>query len=99
MGNDNYHPIAKKGSNLTQAGGVGYMIIDSLDAMQIMGLTEEYQRARNWVEKSLSFDRDAHFNAYDVCRFALSSFGVPHKFELDDIPSSWRAAFRLSPFR
>jgi hypothetical protein len=66
MGDDNYHPLSRKGSNLTAAGGIGYTIVDSLDTMLIMGLDEEYQRARFWVANNMSFDRDATFNTFEV---------------------------------
>ncbi|KAG6865828.1 hypothetical protein C0991_011447 [Blastosporella zonata] len=49
MGEDNYHPISKKGSNLTDAGGIGYTVVDALDTIQIMGLDSEYARARKWT--------------------------------------------------
>ena len=67
MGADEYHPIEHKGSNLTEAGGIGYTVIDSLDTMILMGLDEEYQRARKWVEEKLDFDKDANFNTFEVC--------------------------------
>lgn len=66
MGDDEYHPISMKGTNLTAAGGIGYTVIDSLDTMLIMGLTDEYSRARRWVDTKLSFDRDANFNTFEV---------------------------------
>lgn len=71
MGDDEYHPIGHSGSNLTAAGGIGYTVIDSIDTMLIMGLDEEYQRARKWVETKLSFERDANFNTFEV-RLILS---------------------------
>jgi hypothetical protein len=36
--------------------GLGLNIVDSLDTMWIMNLTEEYDEARKWVETSLNFD-------------------------------------------
>ncbi|KAJ3739778.1 glycoside hydrolase [Lentinula detonsa] len=66
MGNDEYHPISHKGTNLTKAGGIGYTVIDSIDTMLIMGLEDDYARARKWVETSLSFDRDASFNTFET---------------------------------
>lgn len=66
MGSDEYHPISHKGSNLSEAGGIGYTIVDSIDTMQIMGLDEEYQRARTWVETKLDFDKDGKFNTFEV---------------------------------
>jgi hypothetical protein len=69
MGADEYHPISHNGSNLTEAGGIGYTVVDAIDTMLLMGLDTEYQRARSWIEHKLSFDRDAHFNTFEVCSF------------------------------
>ncbi|KAF5363149.1 hypothetical protein D9758_008360 [Tetrapyrgos nigripes] len=66
MGCDEYHPISQQGSNLTEAGGIGYTIIDSMDTMLIMGLDEDYKRARQWVETRLNFDRDALFSTFET---------------------------------
>jgi mannosyl-oligosaccharide alpha-1,2-mannosidase len=66
MGDDEYHPISMKGSNLTAAGGIGYTVVDSIDTMLLMGLEDEYSRAREWVENKLSFDRDADFSTFEV---------------------------------
>ena len=48
MGNDEYHPLSKRGSNLTDSDGIGYVIIiiNAINKMQIMGLQEGYNRAR-----------------------------------------------------
>ena len=72
MGDDEYHPIKHKGSNLTSAGGIGYTVVDSIDTMIIMGLDEEYKRAKSWIEHKLSFDRDANFNTFEVCHWVAS---------------------------
>lgn len=68
MGQDEYHPLSKKGTNLVEDGGIGYMIVDTIDTMQIMGLQDEYTRARDWVANNLTFDRDGNFNTFEVCR-------------------------------
>jgi hypothetical protein len=69
MGNDEYHPIGKSGSNLTDSGGVGYFIIDSIDTMQVMGLQEEYSRAREWISSELRFDRGGNLNTFEVSTY------------------------------
>jgi endoplasmic reticulum Man9GlcNAc2 1,2-alpha-mannosidase len=69
MGDDEYHPITHKGSNLTKAGGIGYTVIDSIDTMLLMGLDNEYERARDWVATKLSFERDGDFNTFEVSCF------------------------------
>lgn len=66
MGDDEYHPIAKEGTNLTDAGGIGYTVVDSIDTMLLMGLHQEYSRAREWVANKMSFERNATFNTFEV---------------------------------
>jgi len=66
MGDDEYHPISHAGSNLTKAGGIGYTVVDSIDTMIIMGLEDEYQRARTWVADKLSFERDGNFSTFET---------------------------------
>ncbi|KAG9101368.1 mannosyl-oligosaccharide alpha-1,2-mannosidase, partial [Ceratobasidium sp. 370] len=68
FGCDDYHPVSRTGKNLTTDRGVGYMIVDALDTMLIMGkdLSAEYRRARDWVEKDLDFDRDGRYSTFEV---------------------------------
>lgn len=66
MGCDAYHPVAQRGSNLTRAGGIGYMVLDAMDSLILLGLDEEYQRAREWVANELSFDRNGIYNTFEV---------------------------------
>jgi len=42
------------------------MVIDALDTMYLMGLNEEYQRARTWMAVQHSFDRDENYNTFEV---------------------------------
>jgi mannosyl-oligosaccharide alpha-1,2-mannosidase len=66
MGCDAYHPVSRVGSNLTDAGSIGYMVLDAMDSLILLGLDEEYQRAREWVANELSFDRDAVYSTFEV---------------------------------
>lgn len=66
MGADEYHPISHQGSNLTEAGGIGYTVVDAIDTMLLMGLDGEYLRARSWIEHKLSFDRNASFSTFET---------------------------------
>lgn len=45
---------------------VASFIIDCLDSLLLMGLDDEYQRARSWVEDSLSFEVDDKHHAFEV---------------------------------
>ncbi|KIL61808.1 glycoside hydrolase family 47 protein [Amanita muscaria Koide BX008] len=82
MGYDEYHPLTKRGTNFSLKGGIGYMIIDALDTIQIMGLEDEYKRARQWIADSLSFDRDENFNLFEttirVLGGLLSAYHLSH---------------------
>jgi hypothetical protein len=42
------------------------MIVDVLDSLLIMGLDDEYARARKWVADNLSFDIDGRSHAFEV---------------------------------
>ncbi|KAG9050324.1 mannosyl-oligosaccharide alpha-1,2-mannosidase [Tulasnella sp. UAMH 9824] len=66
FGHDEYHPLSQKGSNLSHSGGIGYMIVDSIDSMMIMGLDEEYERARNWIATELSFEREGKHSTFET---------------------------------
>lgn len=66
MGSDEYHPISRRGSNISTSGGIGYTVVDALDTMYIMGLQSEYLRARHWIKTRLSFDRNGHFSVFEV---------------------------------
>ena len=77
MGDDEYHPISHSGTNLTEAGGIGYTVVDSIDTMLLMGLDEEYQRARQWVATKMDLDRDADFNTFEVGPLPLCFPSLP----------------------
>lgn len=40
-------------------GDMGATIVDSIDTLWIMGLKEEYEEARHWIEHNLDFARTA----------------------------------------
>ena len=76
MGSDEYHPISKQGSNLSKSGGIGYTVTDAIDTMYIMGLKDEYSRARQWVDKKLTFDREGNFNTFEVSLLVFWSLSI-----------------------
>jgi mannosyl-oligosaccharide alpha-1,2-mannosidase len=57
MGYDELKPQSRVGSNAF--GGLGATAIDSLDTLWMLGLKDEFARARAWVADKLSFDRYA----------------------------------------
>lgn len=77
MGADEYHPISHRGSNFSSHGGIGYMVIDAIDTMYLMGLEDEYKRARHWLASKHTFNREGNFNTFEVracLSFPASSF-------------------------
>ncbi|CAI7633309.1 unnamed protein product [Penicillium bialowiezense] len=64
-GYDQYRPV----SNVNQesmSGGLGWMIVDSLDTLMIMNLTSKVHRARQWISTSLQYDQDREVNLFET---------------------------------
>ncbi|KAK7896832.1 hypothetical protein WMY93_022157 [Mugilogobius chulae] len=62
-GHDELKPVSK---SHTEWFGLGLTLIDALDTMWILGLTEEFAEAREWVEKELSFDKNVDVNLFET---------------------------------
>ena len=103
MGDDEYHPLSRKGSNLTEAGGIGYTVVDSIDTMLLMGLHDEYTRAREWVATKMTFERDAQFNTFEVSsitRLTILCHRVMFmRFHADNHPGARRPAVSIYSHR
>ena len=67
------------------------MIVDSIDTMMLMGLTEEYERARDWIATELSFDRDGPRSTFEV-RARQSGGAAATKYPKDHDPRPRRTA-------
>ncbi|KAH9624540.1 hypothetical protein KSS87_017750 [Heliosperma pusillum] len=63
-GQDELQPQTKDGTN--SFGGLGATLIDSLDTLYIMGLDEQFQRARDWVANSLDFNKDYDASVFET---------------------------------
>ncbi|KAK1303943.1 Mannosyl-oligosaccharide 1,2-alpha-mannosidase MNS1 [Acorus calamus] len=63
-GNDELQPQSKNGAD--SFGGLGATIVDSLDTLYIMGLHEEFQKAREWVANSLDFNKDYDASVFET---------------------------------
>ncbi|XP_032670377.1 endoplasmic reticulum mannosyl-oligosaccharide 1,2-alpha-mannosidase isoform X1 [Odontomachus brunneus] len=62
-GHDNVKPMTKR---YHEWFGLGLTIVDSLDTMYLMGLNDEFTRARKWVEDSLVFTMNRDVNLFEV---------------------------------
>ncbi|CAI0410350.1 unnamed protein product [Linum tenue] len=63
-GHDELRPQTKNG--VDSFGGLGATLIDSLDTLYIMGLDEQFQRAREWVATSLDFNKDYDASVFET---------------------------------
>lgn len=52
-GHDELKPLSKSAQDWLS---MGLSIVDSIDTMYLMGLTDEYEKARNWILTNLNFD-------------------------------------------
>ncbi|PGH07679.1 mannosyl-oligosaccharide alpha-1,2-mannosidase [Blastomyces parvus] len=64
-GRDIYKPQSKKGEDMVE-GGLGWIIVDSLDTLMIMNLTSRVQNARKWIHTSLRYDQDHPVNTFET---------------------------------
>ncbi|KAI7866173.1 glycoside hydrolase [Spinellus fusiger] len=65
FGADEYQPLTHTGHNWAE-GGLGLMIVDALDTMLLMNLTEEYAQARHWIDTRLDFDKNQDVNLFET---------------------------------
>jgi endoplasmic reticulum Man9GlcNAc2 1,2-alpha-mannosidase len=45
---------------------MGWVIIDALDTMMLMNVTDEVDRARTWISKELNWDQDAEVSLFET---------------------------------
>lgn len=65
-GKDVYHPVKQTAKNMGPA-PLGWMIVDSLDTLQIMGLTKQYKAARGFVQNQLNYETvDTEVNVFET---------------------------------
>ena len=65
LGCDEFWPIGKSGRQMAP-GGLGWIIVDSLDTLMIMNLTSRLQRARGWVSTNLTYEKDHEVNTFET---------------------------------
>ncbi|XP_014508082.2 mannosyl-oligosaccharide 1,2-alpha-mannosidase MNS1 isoform X2 [Vigna radiata var. radiata] len=63
-GKDELKPQSMNG--VDSFGGLGATIVDSLDTLFVMGLDDQFNRAREWVAESLSFDKNIEVSVFET---------------------------------
>ncbi|KAJ5703815.1 Glycoside hydrolase family 47 [Penicillium malachiteum] len=64
-GQDRFHPISKTGSQMSPS-GLGWIIVDSLDTLMIMNLTDQLSDARIWLNRGLTYDQNQEVNTFET---------------------------------
>lgn len=64
-GQDVYHPVSRKGDQITPK-GLGWIIVDAIDTLMIMNLTSQLSHARDWIVTSLDYDQDEAVNTFET---------------------------------
>ncbi|KAK7908443.1 glycoside hydrolase [Apiospora marii] len=64
-GKDVYKPRSHTGGYMSPK-GLGWIIIDSLDTMMLMNLTEPLAEARKWLHRDLTWDQDQDVNTFET---------------------------------
>ena len=65
VGYDEFHPISRKGRQMVP-GGMGWIIVDSLDTLMIMNLTSRLVHARKWISTSLNYEKDHDVSTFET---------------------------------
>eukprot|EP00761_Pharyngomonas_kirbyi_P012292 gb/GECH01012319.1/.p1 GENE.gb/GECH01012319.1/~~gb/GECH01012319.1/.p1 ORF type:complete len:627 (+),score=170.18 gb/GECH01012319.1/:1-1881(+) len=65
FGGDDLKPISKRPKNWVSE-GMGLTLIDALDTMIIMDLTDRYTRARDWVAHQLDFNKGGGVSVFET---------------------------------
>ena len=63
FGADEIKPVSNKSHNWLHLGAT---LVDCLDNLWIMGLTQEFAEAREWVDKHLHFDRSTGISMFET---------------------------------
>ncbi|KAL8235231.1 hypothetical protein R6Q59_021331 [Mikania micrantha] len=63
-GHDELQPQSKNG--VDSFGGLGATLIDSLDTLYIMGLDEQFQKAKEWIASSLDFNKNYDASVFET---------------------------------
>ncbi|WCJ42300.1 Mannosyl-oligosaccharide 1 2-alpha-mannosidase MNS2 [Euphorbia peplus] len=63
-GHDELQPQTRNG--IDSFGGLGATLIDSLDTLFIMGLDEQFQKAREWIANSLDFNKNYEASVFET---------------------------------
>ncbi|KAF2831989.1 mannosyl-oligosaccharide 1,2-alpha-mannosidase [Ophiobolus disseminans] len=65
-GFDEYHPVSHGGRYMVEPNGMGWIIVDALDTLMLMNLTQELNHAREWVSTTLDYNKKQDVNTFET---------------------------------
>jgi len=81
-GYDELKPVSKQGGG--GWGGLGATIVDSIDTMMIMGLTEQIEKARTWIE-ALNFNVNYDASTFETTIRYLGGLLAAYDLSKDEL--------------
>ncbi|PIK49089.1 putative endoplasmic reticulum mannosyl-oligosaccharide 1,2-alpha-mannosidase-like [Apostichopus japonicus] len=81
-GQDELHPISRRPGTWFN---LGLTLVDALDTMYIMGLTKEFQEARNWVANSMVIQQAKDVNLFETTIRVLGGLLSTYHLSGDDV--------------
>lgn len=81
FGYDELHPVSKKPSN--GWGGIGITLVDSLDTLWLMGMKDEFNRAKDWCQKKLTHDRNQLVSTFETTIRSLGGLLAAYDWSRD----------------
>jgi mannosyl-oligosaccharide alpha-1,2-mannosidase len=82
-GNDELKPLSNRGQD--NWGGMGVTLVDSLDTLWLMGMKDEFREARDWVARSLTFDRAGQVSVFETTIRELGGLLSAYEFSQDRV--------------
>ncbi|KAJ7394206.1 Mannosyl-oligosaccharide 1,2-alpha-mannosidase IB [Desmophyllum pertusum] len=86
-GGNELRPISKTShaASIFGASSMGASIVDALDTLYIMGMKEEFERARKWVATSLNFNHASDVSVFETVIRFLGGLLSAYAFSGDEV--------------
>lgn len=86
-GSNELKPISKRGhtASIFGASSSGATVVDALDTLYIMGMKDEFERARKWVAMSLSFNHASDVSVFETTIRFLGGLLSAYAFSGDEV--------------
>ena len=81
-------PLSKRGHSSSVFGSaqMGATIVDAMDTLYIMGLHDEFDKGRQWIEQSLDFNHVVSLSGTNL---------ISYEFEIEIILKPKRSCYKL----